>query len=134
MKAKDYAETTTMVAEHCLNERTEESLNRFVDALNSTMKSLMQESEQLSVKRHIKLDSGMHAILLEQHNKWSAICRIHNKKVPNLPLLLPLFMFYVWRTPLKTILIKYGLPKGVMLEDLQQLEEQEATAKCSGGE
>lgn len=125
MKAKDYAETLIRDAQNCLTKQTDASLDIFVETINVTLRSLLQEAEILTRKRNVKLDSGMHAILLEQHNKWKAICRIHNAALPSMILAGSLFTYFVWRTPLKMLFIKYGFPSGVTQTDMNNLELQE---------
>lgn len=68
-KAREYAE-------QILSSADEASLNR---EINETFQALVQEISEIGQARRIGTNRALKAIILEQKQKWAAICRIVNR-------------------------------------------------------
>jgi len=56
--------------------------NHSQEVIKQVFHEMVNEIHEVSVARKVKSDKAIRAIILEQQQKWAAICRIVNKQQP----------------------------------------------------
>lgn len=70
-KAKEYAADILS----CMHDEQD-----LMEEIRKTANQMIQEIREIAEKRNIKTNRALKAILLEQNQKWKAICKIVNKE------------------------------------------------------
>lgn len=79
IKSKDYAEGIKGALDKVKDATLDVIKEAAMDACLNVVKSMVHEVKEIADQRHIKYDNALYAVLIEQENKWKAICRIFNQ-------------------------------------------------------